>query len=247
VNELTAPKDVADLPALIESAVRHLQEAKGIDEVRYIHDIMEAARVFAAKHKAAVAAHNECSFVVVISEQRIAVEIEKGREKGEIAKQGHNRWSKNLDLEESQVYPATLAEIGVTQDQARDYKALKDAPIQELREVVEDANARGAQVKKVDFKRKAQEGQAKKRRATAPKSSDLPKPRVDYFGRPEWLNDFSLWVQSGERSINKWGDPAELAATAARCGIRLDHQALRNLAQFLIASAEATEAVRAAA
>jgi hypothetical protein len=250
VNELTAPKDVADLPALIESAMRHLQEAKGIEEVRHIRDIMEAARVYAAKHRAAVEAQNECALLVVLSERKIGEKIEEARANGDLLKRHETRqW---VDPEKRGITPATLAEIGVRTDQSHDYARLKDTPVEALREVVDEANARGEQVKKVDFRRKARESATKggaKNVRQPTKKSDPTKPRVDYLGRPDWLNNFSLWVQSGHSSLAKWGDAVEMARTAIRCNVPINTAHADQLIKFLTAVRDATveEADRAAA
>ena len=102
---------------------------KTIGECLDIRNVMEAARVYAAKHKMAREAQDACTRIVVMAERRI------GRASA----------------------PIRLSDIGLTKKEAMKYSHMADLDDSDVEEVAVEARERGKPATKADFKRKVAE------------------------------------------------------------------------------------------
>ena len=74
---------------------------------------------------AAVEAKNECELVVLLAEARIGAELKAAQERGEVAKQNQpvSQYVQGADIPR----PATLPELGIPRQRAKDMKDLAAA------------------------------------------------------------------------------------------------------------------------
>ena len=104
--------EAAQLPALRDTAIRGPAEVKTIGERLSIRNLMEATRVYAAKHKMAQEARNACTKIVVLAERRIGQELIEAQKPGELARVEGGRRSKSLAADKP--FPLIHADIGLT-------------------------------------------------------------------------------------------------------------------------------------
>ena len=98
--------------ALCDTAIRDPAEVKTIGERLSIRNLMEATRVYAAKHKMAQEARNACTKIVVLAEWRIGQELIEAQKPGELARVEGGRRSKSLAADKP--FPLIHADIGLT-------------------------------------------------------------------------------------------------------------------------------------
>ena len=98
--------------ALCDTAIRDPAEVKTIGERLSIRNLMEATRVYAAKHKMAQEARNACTKIVVLAERRIGQELIEAQKPGELARVEGGRRSKSLAADKP--FPLIHADIGLT-------------------------------------------------------------------------------------------------------------------------------------
>lgn len=227
--------DATNLPALCDTAIRDLAEVKTIGECLQIRDVMEAARVYARKHKMAQEAQDAVTKIVVLAERRIGQELIAAQQRGELARpDGSTHHRPKEGLAEAKPFPATLSEIGITYRQAHDFRHMADLDDEDVETVVEVARERGKPASKADFKRKAQE----KRQRNQPAPVIPP--------RPDHLNHFSLWLRNGARLVEQFADHREAMSLASRFGVFIDPEHVREIVEFLAALSAGLEADRAA-
>jgi hypothetical protein len=251
MTDLVAPQSLGDLPALIERAMRHLAEARTIEEVRKVHDFAQVAGAYARKHRAAVEAQNECTLIVVFAERRIAEEIEKERgPDGVLARHGGNR--KKIKCGDSSL-DLPLASTGIPHWAAQEYAKLRVLSAEQLREIADEASRQGKPVARSRFLRVAKSMtklepivEVKKKRRPRRQGLHLV-PTTDSQGRRLELTAFAFWLKRGREIITEIGcDPYEFADEAKRGNFTINPALARSVAEFLVSFAEATEAVRAA-
>ena len=78
--------DASQLPALCDTAIRDLAEVKTIGECLQIRDVMEAARIYARKHKMAQEVQDTITKIIVLAERRIGQELIAAQQRGALAK-----------------------------------------------------------------------------------------------------------------------------------------------------------------
>lgn len=220
--------DAAQLPALCDTAIRGLAEVKTIGECLNIRDLMEAGRIYAAKHKMAQEVQDTCTKIVVLAERKIGQELIEAQKRGELARRDHHPGS----VPSGDTAPLTHEEIGITRKQAHGFRQMAEVSDDDVDEAMADAKQRGRPVTKADFKRKAASKRNKKPPVIPPK--------------PDHLNALSLWLRNGPGIIRQFADHREAMSLAARFGVALDPDVVRECVEFLAALCAGLEADRAA-
>ena len=116
------------LPALIERAGLRLMEAVSSAEVMEAKQIAELAKHYAKVTGAANETHADCLRIITRAEIRMANEIDKGRETGEVERRGGDRVSSNVQSSDI----ASLDRLGVDRQRLSEWRALRDAGGEEL-------------------------------------------------------------------------------------------------------------------
>jgi hypothetical protein len=258
MNDLAVPQSLADLPALIESAMRHLAEARTIEDVRKVHDFAQLAAAYAKKHKAAVEAQNECTLVVVFAERRIAEEIDKERKKpdGILARHGAEPGTNRAALckgGSSALTRRPVDAVGIPKWAAKEYAKLRVLSADQLREIADEGSRQGKPVPRSRFLRVAKSltkpepiPEVKTKRRKRRQGLHLV-PTTDSQGRRLELTQFAFWLDQGREVIAAVrSEPYDLADEARRGNLYINPRLARSVAKFLVSFAEATEAVRAA-
>lgn len=222
--------DATNLPALCDTAIRDLAEVKTIGECLNIRNVMEAARVYAAKHKMAQEAQDACTKIVVLAERRIGQELIEAQKRGELATR--ERHPSNMQVSGGNLPPATLDEIGINKMQAKRFRELSDLDDADVEEVAAEARERGKPVAKADFKRKA----AAKRQ----------QPVAAIPPTPPHVSQFSLWLRNGQQLVGQFMDHRECMSLCGRYGVALDPDRIQSIMEFLAALSAGLEADRAA-
>lgn len=225
--------DASQLPALCDTAIRDLAEVKTIGECLNIRNVMEAARVYAQKHKMAQEAQDACTKIVVLAERRIGQELIEAQKRGELAshKDGH-RFRSDLPSDGEGDRPPSLREIGILPKSAWRMRRMAELDDSDIEEVIEEARERGTPVAKNEFTRRAK---AKRQQ---------PAPVVP--PRPPHLTQFSLWLRTGDQLLPQFSDHRECLSLANRFGVAIDPEQVRDIVEFLAALCAAMEADRAA-
>jgi len=221
--------NTAQLPALCDTAIRDLAEVKTIGECLNIRNVMEAARVYAAKHKMAQEAQDACTKIVVLAERRIGQELIEAQKRGELARQSDGARIRDHVAAGNEVLPPTLEDIGLKRFEAHRFRQMAELDDTDVEEVVAEARERGKPVAEADFKRKA----AAKRQAT---------PTVEH--PPEHVAYFSLWLRNGTRAIQQFADHRECMSLCGRYRVAIDAEEVGAIVGFLAALSAGLEADR---
>lgn len=223
--------DAAQLPALCDTAIRDLAEVKTIGECLEIRNVMEAARVYAAKHKMAQEAQDACTKIVVLAERRIGLELIEAQKRGELLGPSEGNTLKRR-IADGNSHPATLDDVGLKGFEVHRFKQMAELDETDVEEVAANARERGSPVRKADFKRKA----ASKRHQPTPV---IPP-------KPPHLTQLSLWLRTGAQLLPQFADHREALSLANRFGVAVDPDQVREIVEFLAALCAAMEADRAA-
>ncbi len=87
-----------------------------------------------------------------MAEKKIGEEVERGRAEGTILKaREHRRWADAGG--EPHQYKASLAELGLTKQQNRDFREMAEVPAAIIHQTVEAANGEGKVATKASMKR----------------------------------------------------------------------------------------------
>lgn len=144
----TIQHDQAGLPAIIDRARARLESARSSAEVLEARAIAEAALHFAKVTQAANETHADCLRMIVRAEVRMADEVDRGQQAGEIAKKGRPK-----NVEDGDIIPATLDQLGVKRDQLDDWRTVRDAGMPVIEKAIEQALGDGRAPTKADIQR----------------------------------------------------------------------------------------------
>ncbi len=219
--------DAAQLPALCDTAIRDLAEVKTIGECLNIINVVEAARIYAQKLGLAQEAQDTCRRIVVMAERKIGQELIEAQRRGELRSDA----GRPKIVPDQNDYASTHEEIGITRKQAHEFRQMAELSDDDIDETMAEAKQRGRPVTKADFKRKV--------------STRREKPPV-IPPRPDHLNQLSLWLRNGPGIIRQFADHREAMSLAARFGVLLDPEVVRECTEFLAALCAGLEADRAA-
>lgn len=218
------PATLDRLPALIDRARTRLAEARTSAEVLEAKHVAEAALHYAKVTGAANEAHADCLRILTRAEIRMAREIDAAQERGEIARDGQHGEAVQ-----------TSDSLGLDRRRVAEWREFADAGEDAVDEAIETASR-----------------SAKKSGRTVTKNSvrsvlrtRREKPPV-IPPRPDHLNQLSLWLRNGPGIIRQFADHREAMSLAARFGVSLDPEVVRECAEFLAALCAGLEADRAA-
>lgn len=225
--------DANSLPALCDTAIRDLAEVRDIGQCLQIRDVMEAARVYAAKHKLAQEAQDACTKIVVMAERRIGQELIAAQQRGELARaDGSTHHRRAEGLQDAKPFVPTLADIGVSYRQAHEFRQAATLTDDDIEGVADDAKQRGKPATKADFRRKSEQ----KRR---PAPSAIPPV-------PPHLSQLAVWIRTGAHCLPNFLDHREAMSLANRHGVDFDAGQVRMIVEFLASLLAGLEADRAA-
>jgi hypothetical protein len=134
------------LPALIDRATRCLAEARTSAEVLEAKAAAEAALHYARVTKAANEAQADCLRMIVRAEMRMADEIDRGQERGEVARQGQRSNVRAPDVCE-------LDDLGIDRRRVAEWRAIRDAGPALVEKVINQALAEERAPTKADIHR----------------------------------------------------------------------------------------------
>lgn len=112
------------LPALLSRAGNRLLEARTSAEVLEARQLAQAALHYARVTKAANETHADCLRIITRAEIRMANEIDRGQEAGEIERPGGAR---NVIVQTSDNEKPSLPELGVSRQRLAEWRELRDA------------------------------------------------------------------------------------------------------------------------
>ena len=150
------PTDLAAPPAdlsgcsileICAKAQQHLSDASTLDEVLGIRNRAEAFVTYTRKWRSAYEAQNACRLLVALAERKIGAELKAGQESGQVATRSHHPGS----VRGEDTAPVTLAEIGITRQQASNFRSMAEFGDAAIRESVAKATAEGRAVSRRDI------------------------------------------------------------------------------------------------
>lgn len=171
-----------NLPALIDRATNRLSEARTSAEVLEAKAIAELALHYAKLTKAANETHADCLRMIVRAEMRMATEIDKGQERGEVANAGVNQWS-------SEDRTTTLDSLGVSRQRLHEWRETRDAGEHVVEAAIAGALNEGRAPTKADVRRSVGRGVAQPITAVNPPSNGMQYARLAVLQLEEIRDD----------------------------------------------------------
>jgi phage N-6-adenine-methyltransferase len=151
----TAPAATAascSLPALIDRARTRLAEARTSAEVLEARAVAQAAYHLSKLSKAANETKADCLLLIKRAEIRMVDELEAARRRGEVARHGGDRKSKNK-VQSSDIDPATLAELGLSRQRIDEWRELHNAGENAVEAAIQSAVDEGRAPTNADIQR----------------------------------------------------------------------------------------------
>lgn len=143
---------------LLEKACEFLAECKDLDEIKGLRDKAEALRAYAAQAKDSLAAQNAAAIIKVRAERRIG-ELTREMEKGTAGRPG-----KIVDNMSSISKHATLADVGLSSQDASRCEAIAAIPADEFDEAIQEAVTNQKEVTSSALQKKGRTIQRKARK-----------------------------------------------------------------------------------
>lgn len=144
-----AKPDTNSIPSLIDRATKRLAEAKSSAEVLEAKAAAELALHYAKVTKAANESHADCLRIITRAEIRMAGEIDRAQEAGEVAKPGRKQ---NVPASDNK---ATMAELGISRQRVNEWRKVAEAGEEKVEEAISEALAEGRAPTKADIHRAA--------------------------------------------------------------------------------------------
>lgn len=141
-------KDSAALPAIIDRARERLASARSSAEVLEARAVAKAALHFAKVTQAANETHADCLRMIVRAEMRMADEVDRGQQRGDVAKKEDGRSASVRRADTS-----TLDELGVDRQRLQEWRKVRDAGMPAVERAIESALADGRAPTKADVER----------------------------------------------------------------------------------------------
>jgi hypothetical protein len=194
------------LPALISRAQRHLAEAKTSAELLQARAAAKAALHYAKLKDATAEAQADCLRIIALAELRMVEEIDKGQEKGEVAKP-HVHVS---DVQTADIRPATFDDLDLDRRRVHEWRKLREAGGEPLVErVIQGALSEGRAPKASDIRNEVLKITTKTERV------DIPSRTMTYVPiDPEQAAQEKLWWSIRHGIFNERNtqpDPIEAA------------------------------------
>lgn len=137
------------LPSLIMRASKRLADAKSSAEVLEAKAAAEAALHYAKVTGAANDTHADCLRIITRAEIRMASEIDRGQDHGEVAKPGRKA---NVPASDNK---ATMAELGVSRQRVNEWRKVADAGEDKVEAAIQGALDEGRAPVKADIHKAA--------------------------------------------------------------------------------------------
>jgi phage N-6-adenine-methyltransferase len=144
-------QDVSGLPAMIDRACERLAEARTSAEVLEAKAIGEAALAYARVTEAANETHADCLRMIVRAEMRMADEIDRGQQRGEVAVAG-NPIVRGADNSE-----VSLQDLGVSRQRLSEWRETRDVGAIVVDAAIDAALLDGRVPTKTDVRRAVQD------------------------------------------------------------------------------------------
>lgn len=124
------------LPALIDRAAKRLFEARSSAEVLEARAAAQAAHHYAKLVKASNETKADCVHMIVRAEMRMADEVDRAQEKGEVRIQKDNQHVRTSDKH-------SLEDIGINRQRLNEWRTVRDAGEEVVSEVIQNALSEG--------------------------------------------------------------------------------------------------------
>jgi phage N-6-adenine-methyltransferase len=126
---------IDQLPDMVTRAGTRLIEARSSAEVLEAKQMAELALHYAKVTRAANDTHADCLRIITRAEIRMANEVDRGRETGEVAKKNEpvTQYVRTSDVPKPSPHPveapvpATLADLGITRQRLSEWRQVRDA------------------------------------------------------------------------------------------------------------------------
>lgn len=139
------------LPALIDRAARCLAGARTSAEVLEAKAAAEAALHYAKVTKAANETQADCLRMIVRAEMRMADEIDRGQERGEVARP-KDTLRQNAVVQSSDNGPATYEDLGIDRRRVAEWREIRDAGDEVIEQAINGALSEGRAPTKSDIR-----------------------------------------------------------------------------------------------
>lgn len=152
-----AKPDANSIPSLIDRATKRLAEAKSSAEVLEAKAAAELALHYAKVTKAANESHADCLRIITRAEIRMAGEIDRAQEAGEVASQDRHGKGVQASVPGSDTHekPVTMAELGISRQRVNEWRKVAEAGEEKVEEAISEALAEGRAPTKADIHRAA--------------------------------------------------------------------------------------------
>lgn len=141
-RNLSRVDSIDRLPALIRRAGQRLLDAQTSGEVLEAKQLAEAALHYAKVTKAANDTHADCLRIITRAEMRMADEIDRGQESGEVAKAGNPHGSNS----------PKLGELDISSQRLSEWRDVRDAGPEVVEQAIQGALSEGRAPTKADIR-----------------------------------------------------------------------------------------------
>jgi hypothetical protein len=142
------------LPELLSQAGQRLLDARDSGEVLEAKRWAEAALALARVTKAANETHADCLRVITRAEMRMAEEIDRGQETGEVARPTDTlRQNVVVRGADNDAEPATFSDLGIARQRVAEWRKIRDAGEEAVEQAIQGALADGRAPTKEDIRR----------------------------------------------------------------------------------------------
>jgi hypothetical protein len=140
LTEVEPAEQAQSLPALIKRAGQRLLEAHTSAEILEAKKVAEAALHYAKVTKAANDTHADCVRIIARAEIRMANEIDRAQEAGQVARPGGDR---QTIVQASDNGAATFSDLGVSRQRVAEWRTVRDAGEEVVEGAIQQALAEG--------------------------------------------------------------------------------------------------------
>jgi phage N-6-adenine-methyltransferase len=149
MNNIALAERPDDLPTLIDRASARLTAARSSAEVLEAKKLADMALHLAKVTKAANETHADCLRIITRAEMRMADEVDRARELGEIARKNQpvSQYVQASDI------PATLGDLGIDRRRVAEWSEIRDAGPEVVEGAIAEALDEGRAPSKADITR----------------------------------------------------------------------------------------------
>jgi ParB family chromosome partitioning protein len=129
-----------NIPALLFRAGNRLLEARTYAEVLEARQLAQAALHYAKITKAANETHADCLRIITSAEMRMADEVDRAQEAGEIEQHGGDR---KIKIQSSDLDLPTLSDLGIDVRRLHEWREIRDAGPEAIEKAIQVALEKG--------------------------------------------------------------------------------------------------------